>query len=54
MPEKPSRWIRLRWALFGKPVSHEEFQAAQSSQFRDARVIGHAEFRHQRFQAGQF
>jgi hypothetical protein len=54
MPEEPSRWIRLKWALFGRPVTYEEYRAAQSSHFVDARVIGHYETRDARFQAGGF
>ncbi|KJL45157.1 hypothetical protein J2Y46_000018 [Microbacterium sp. BE35] len=52
MSEKPSRWMRLKWALLGKPVSHEEYRNAHSSSYVDARVIGHAEARSHRFQAG--
>ncbi|MGU3646977.1 hypothetical protein ACLBXX_18620 [Microbacterium sp. C23T] len=52
--EKPSRWIRLKWAIFGKPVSHEEYRNAQSSSYRDARVVGHYETRDARFHAGGF
>lgn len=54
MTEKPSTWTRIKWAIVGKPVTYEEHRAAQASQFRDARVVGHAEARHQRFHAGGF
>jgi len=52
MSEKPSRWVRLKWAIFGKPVTHEEDRAARSSSYVDARAVGHAEMRSHRFQAG--
>jgi hypothetical protein len=54
MSEKPSRWIRLKWAVFGKPVTYEEVRNAESSQFRDARVLAQTEMRNHRFQSGQF
>ena len=54
MSDKPSTWTRIKWAVLGKPVTHEEQRAAQSSQFRDARVIGHHTPRDARFHAGGF
>ncbi|MFE5408448.1 hypothetical protein [Microbacterium sp. NPDC056569] len=54
MSEKPSRWTRLKWAILGKPATHEEYRAVQSSSYRDARVIGHYETRDARFQVGGF
>ena len=54
MSEKPSRWMRLKWAVFGKPVTHEEYRSAESSSYRDARVVGHYETRDARFHAGGF
>ena len=52
MTDKPSRWIRIKWAIVGKPVSDEEYRAAQSSPYVDGRVVGHAEVRSHHFQAG--
>ncbi|MEV5069331.1 hypothetical protein MRBLMI12_000903 [Microbacterium sp. LMI12-1-1.1] len=52
MSEKPSRWIRLKWAILGKPVTYEERCNAQASHFSDARVIAQSEVRHQRFHVG--
>lgn len=54
MTEKPGLWTRLKWAVFGKPVSYEEHRAAQASQFRDERTIAYHETRNQRFHAGGF
>ncbi|MDQ7879485.1 hypothetical protein Q9R08_15945 [Microbacterium sp. QXD-8] len=54
MSEKPSRWIRLKWAILGKPVTYEEHRNAQASHYYDARVSAQLELRNQRFEAGQF
>ena len=31
MTATPSFWIRAKWAVFGKPVTHEEHRAATAS-----------------------
>lgn len=54
MSETPSRWIRLKWAFLGKPVSYEEHRAAQASHFRDERSIAYCEARSHRFHNGGF
>lgn len=54
MTEKPRLWTRLKWAIFGKPVSYEEYRAAQSSQLRDLRTVAYHETNNQRFLGGGF
>lgn len=54
MSEKPGIFTRIKYAIFGAPISHEEQQAAQASQFRDARAEAHFEVGNQRFHTGGF
>ena len=54
MNDKPGFLIRVKHAIFGAPISHEEQRAAEASRFRDARTDAHLETRNARFHAGGF
>jgi hypothetical protein len=47
--EKRSFLTRIKHALFGKPITHEEQRAANASLYRDARVDAHHEANNHRF-----
>jgi hypothetical protein len=49
--KKPSFWTRVRWVFTGKPVSHEEYQAARSSGVSDPMTQTQLAARNQRYQS---
>lgn len=50
--KKPSFWTRVTRVFTGKPVSHEEYRAAQAQHASDPMTQSQLGIRNQRFTAG--
>jgi hypothetical protein len=51
---KPSIWSRITRVFTGKPVTHEEDQAARARHAQDAMTQAQLNIRNQRYSAGGF